>query len=109
MDEQKLAKQMLKYRYQGEPSVRAVFIGTSKIHIVRYLILIFAVGYSIILFRMPGMAMWGTFILGLLLGGYAREARMLDYVKASWPFTRKVTNWEAVESIANSDNNIEND
>lgn len=96
--ERELAHQLLKFRHK-RPNPWASLKPNNRFTALNYLF----VSYLIV------MILWGTFpeyerwlflALGLLVGSFLRNLKIIAMQARFWPFTQKVTNWEIVAEIA---------
>ena len=97
MNDKKYAIQLLIYKENGF-STKTVFEKSRK----RYLLLSFA----IVIFFIIGVHFkdYISFLgAGLFLGMLLRDGVWIKAIGKSWPFTEKVTDWEKVKKIAESE------
>lgn len=100
MDEKTLATRLLKMKKEGYPPLHRIVIGNGKIQILRLLILVFAVTIIIQSWNEPeSKIMLG--LAGLIIGAQLKEIVVYIKIGKGWSFTKKVTNWDLVEKIAN--------
>jgi hypothetical protein len=71
-----------------------------KLNARRYVfrIILSAVGLTIIAFT--GLWAWFAFFLGMVVGAFLRDMSWVRSNRRTWPFTKKVTNWDLVETLA---------
>ena len=96
-DDRALAKNMLELREHGFLLSRYV---RRTWHLYGLILVIVSVGVLAALAL--GSYLLIGFFVGLVAGTLARDFGWLLAIKRSWPFTRKVTNWEEVERLAGS-------
>ncbi|MFH1496511.1 MAG: hypothetical protein ABII82_01680 [Verrucomicrobiota bacterium] len=99
-NESELAKSLLRIRDNGFPSPLTSLIGRKPVHLLRYLVFC-----GLVLFL---VMRWSDFearafllgLLGFFVGGIFKEMAFMNKIRANWVFSRKVTNWELVERLA---------
>lgn len=71
-----------------------------KLNATRYVfrIALSAVGLTII--AVTGLWIWFAFFLGMVAGGFLRDVSWVRSNRRTWPFTKKVMDWEVVEKLA---------
>jgi hypothetical protein len=71
-----------------------------KLNATRYMVrfTLNAVGLTVIAFT--GLWAWFAFFLGMVVGAFLRDMSWVRSNRRTWPFTKKVTNWDLVETLA---------
>ena len=96
--EQQLARHMLAHRAKGYSLAYVI-----RKSALRYAIHIGLLALFVIWFFATdelcykGLCLWG---LGAFVGALARDFGWLRRIKAQWPFTEKIINWQTVEDLA---------
>ncbi len=99
-NESELAKSLLRIRDNGFPSPLTSLFGRKPVHLLRYLVF---GGLVCLLAELWSDVESRAFLLGLLgffVGAIFKEMTFVNKIRANWGFTRKVTNWELVERLA---------
>jgi hypothetical protein len=90
------AQRLLSLRDHGPNEFSTFF----KLNATRYMVrfTLNAVGLTMIAFM--GLWVWFAFFLGMVVGSFLRDMSWVRSNRRTWPFTKKVTNWDVVETLA---------
>lgn len=95
LSDQFLALRMLEAREQGY-TFRLFY----RRNLGRYAFLFLVSGATIALVAQLRLWSIASLILGMVVGAVLRDLGWLRSVRRTWPFTRKVMDWEKVERLA---------
>ena len=98
--DKQLAQALLKVKENGYPSPLISIVGKRPVHLLRYAVLglftyFLATQWEDV--EMRSMILLG---LGVLIGGIITEMKFYKMIGDSWPFTKRVTDWNIVASLA---------
>lgn len=96
--EQQLARHMLAHQAKGYSLAYVMRKSALRyaIHIgILALFVIWFFATDVLCYK--GLCLWG---LGAFTGALARDFGWLRKIKAQWPFTEKIINWQTVEDLA---------
>ena len=96
ISEKLLAKRMLQIREQDGYGFGTFLRVNARKNFLRLLYLVPALAL------LASLAMWFlfAFMLGMFLGAFVRDFDWVRSSRKAWPFTKKVTDWDLVQKLA---------
>ena len=101
--ERKLAISLLRAKEKGYPSPIVSLIGATRLHLFRYIVMSLLGLYLYMNWQDANERGILLCLAGFIAGGIIKEMAFIKKVKDGWPFTKKVTNWDAVAELAKPD------
>lgn len=96
--EQKIALRLLALRHRDQSILSLLW--QSRVRFILLLLLIGAAAWLALQTRKPELQPLGVFMTGSLFGALLRDFARFRILKRTWPFHRRVLDWDRVAAIA---------